>query len=41
VELNPVAQAYCDAVLGLSAMKQWYADAAAEPWVIAAYEPAA
>ena len=40
VELDPIAQSYCDAVLALPAMKQWYADAAAEPWLIEAYEPA-
>jgi glutathione S-transferase len=40
VELDPVSQAYCDAVLALAPMKQWYADAAAEPWIIAKYEPA-
>jgi glutathione S-transferase len=38
VDLDPVCQAYCDAILGLPAMVQWYADAAAEPWVIAKYE---
>jgi glutathione S-transferase len=40
VELDPVAQAYCDAVLSLPAMQQWYAEAAAEPWTIPGYEPA-
>ena len=38
VALDPVCQAYCDAMLALPAMKQWYADAAAEPWVIEKYE---
>jgi glutathione S-transferase len=40
VELDPVSQAYCDAVLALAPMQQWYAEAAAEPWMIAKYEPA-
>jgi glutathione S-transferase len=30
--LSPDTRAYCDAVLATDAMKQWYADAAAEPW---------
>jgi glutathione S-transferase len=30
--LAPDTRAYCDAVLATDAMKQWYADAAAEPW---------
>ncbi|TAK99545.1 MAG: glutathione S-transferase family protein [Rhodospirillaceae bacterium] len=38
VDLDPVCQAYCDAVLALPAMKQWYTDAAAEPWVVGKYE---
>jgi glutathione S-transferase len=31
VELDPRCRAYADAVLALPAMRQWYADAAAEP----------
>jgi glutathione S-transferase len=38
VELDPVCRAYSDAILGLPAMGKWYADAAAEPWVVAKYE---
>jgi glutathione S-transferase len=38
VALEPVCQAYCDAVLALPAMKEWYAAAAAEPWVLARVE---
>jgi glutathione S-transferase len=38
VELDPVSRAYCDAVLDLPAVRQWYADAAKEPWVVAKYE---
>ena len=39
VALDPVSQAYCDAVLAHPAMREWYAAAAAEPWVITKYEP--
>jgi len=38
VDLDEVSQAYCDTILGLPAIKQWYADAAAEPWVIEKFE---
>jgi glutathione S-transferase len=38
VALDPVCRAYSDAVLALPAMAKWYADAAAEPWVVAKYE---
>ena len=38
VTLDAVSQAYCDAMLASPAMKQWYADAAAESWVIEKYE---
>ncbi|MBL8642508.1 MAG: glutathione S-transferase family protein [Rhodospirillaceae bacterium] len=38
VKLNSVSQAYCDAVMALPAMKQWYAEAAQEKWVIEKYE---
>jgi glutathione S-transferase len=31
-DLAPVTNAYVDAVLGTPAMKEWYADAAAETW---------
>lgn len=34
VPLDPVSQAYVDAVLDLPAMKEWYAAAQAEPWVL-------
>lgn len=37
VALDPVTQAYCDAVMALPAMQAWLRDAAAEP-AIAAYE---
>lgn len=30
VELDPVCQAYCEAVLALPAMQEWYADAGRE-----------
>jgi glutathione S-transferase len=30
--LAPDTRAYCDAILATDAMKQWYAEAAAEPW---------
>ena len=33
VALEPALQAYVDAVLDLPAMREWYAGAAAEPWV--------
>jgi glutathione S-transferase len=38
VDLDPVCQAYSDAILAHPAAVQWYAEAAAEPWVIAKYE---
>jgi len=38
VTLDAVSQAYSDAVLASPAVKQWYADAAAESWVIEKYE---
>ncbi len=38
VKLNAVSQSYCDAVLALPALKQWYDDAAKETWVIDKYE---
>ena len=38
VKLDPVSQAYCDAMQALPAMKQWYADSAKETWVIEKYE---
>lgn len=38
IKLSDVAQAYCDAVLALPAMKDWYAAAAAEPWHLPQYE---
>jgi glutathione S-transferase len=31
-ELAPDIRAYCDAVLATDAMRQWYAEAAEEPW---------
>jgi glutathione S-transferase len=40
VTLDPVCQAYAEAILTLPAMKQWYADAAQEAWVIEKYEAA-
>ncbi|HEY7749780.1 MAG TPA: glutathione S-transferase family protein [Aestuariivirgaceae bacterium] len=30
--LSPEARAYCDAILATDAMKQWYSEAAQEPW---------
>ncbi len=38
VPLDGACQAYADAVLNLSAMRTWYADAESEPWTIAAFE---
>ena len=38
VKLSKGSQDYCDAVLALPAMKDWYAAGAAEPWVISQYE---
>jgi glutathione S-transferase len=38
VELDPVSRAYSDAILDHPAMRQWYAEAAREPWVIPKYE---
>jgi glutathione S-transferase len=40
VEVDPVSQAYCDAILALPAMRSWYDQAAQEPWVIDKYEVA-
>lgn len=30
--LSPETRAYCDAILATDSIKQWYAEAAAEPW---------
>ncbi len=38
VDLDPVSRAYSDAILTHAAIKQWYADAAQEKWVIEKYE---
>lgn len=38
VDVGPEARAYMDAVLALPAMKQWYAEAAAESWTIPEFE---
>jgi glutathione S-transferase len=38
VKLDSDTEAYCNAVQGHAAMKQWAADAKNEPWLIAAYE---
>lgn len=38
VELDAGARAYSSAVLALPAMKEWYAAAESEPWVIDRYE---
>jgi glutathione S-transferase len=38
VTLSKPAQDYCDAVLDLPAMKEWYAAAEAEPWHLPQYE---
>jgi glutathione S-transferase len=38
VKLDPVGQAYCDAILALPAVQAWYADAACEPWTISQYD---
>jgi glutathione S-transferase len=38
IKLSDVAQAYCEAVLALPAMKDWYAAAEAEPWTLPQYE---
>jgi glutathione S-transferase len=34
VDLDPISRAYADAVLALPAVREWYADAAREPWEI-------
>ncbi len=34
IEIDPVSQAYVDAVLAHPAYQQWLAEAAAEPWVL-------
>jgi len=39
VQLAGAVQQYADAVLGLPAMREWYEAAAAEPEVLAEYEP--
>lgn len=38
VALDPVSQAYSDAMLTHPAMREWYISAAGEPWIIAKYE---
>ncbi len=38
VKLDAASQGYSDAILALPAMKEWYASAAAESWVIEKYE---
>jgi glutathione S-transferase len=38
VDLEPISRAYADAILDHPAVKQWYAAAAAESWVVAKYE---
>lgn len=38
VKLDAVSQAYADAILAHPAVRQWYADAEAESWVIEKYE---
>jgi glutathione S-transferase len=38
VDLDPVSSQYSDAVLDLSATKEWLAAAEKEPWTIAVYE---
>jgi glutathione S-transferase len=38
VQLDSDAEAYCAAVLGHPAMKEWIDAAKNEPWLIAAYE---
>lgn len=38
VKLDAVSQAYADAILAHPAVKQWYAEAAAESWVLEKYE---
>jgi glutathione S-transferase len=34
VELDPVSQAYVDAVMALPAMQEWYAAGRQEPWIV-------
>jgi glutathione S-transferase len=41
VALTPSAQQYCDGLLALPAMKEWYSAAAAETEVLPQYEPQA
>lgn len=38
VPLDPDAQAYCEAILALPAVRRWYDEAKDEPWRIAEYE---
>jgi len=38
VDLDPVCAAYSETMLNLPEMREWYAAAAGEPWVIAKYE---
>ena len=38
IEVSPESRAYMDAVLALPAMREWYADSAAEPWTLPQYE---
>jgi len=38
VTLDPVCQAYADAILAHPAVREWHISAAGEPWVIAKYE---
>ena len=38
VPLDPVCEAYAEAMLAHPALREWYISAAGEPWVIAKYE---
>ncbi len=40
VEMDPICRAYADAILAWPAVREWYAAAAAEPWLIPEYEVA-
>jgi glutathione S-transferase len=38
IPISKASQDYCDAVLALPAMQEWYAAGAAEPWTLPQYE---
>jgi glutathione S-transferase len=38
ITVDAASQAYCEAVLGSPAFRQWHHDAMAEPWIVEYYE---